>query len=172
MPRLYRPHVPLEVRYCVALRQTDGLSPGRAAEEAKKARKARSLRWALDQELTILAKKLGCRETDLRLDHDPPLAARPRYRRGLGKKTYYEPPANDADYLLYRPHGPEFAGSHLIKTYVRGEHGQYPDRVLIKRERKRREGKRAKPKRKWSSPPLRSASRWPPKRSRKIGKVI
>jgi hypothetical protein len=81
---------------------------------------------------------LGCNRHDLRLDHDPPLAARPRFRRGLGKKTYYQPPANDPDHLVYRPHGPEFEGSHLIKTNVRGDHGQFPDRVLIKRENRKK----------------------------------
>lgn len=48
----------------------------------------------------------------------------------------YSPDANDARYLEYLPHGPEFDGSHLIKTNIRGRHGQHPDRVLIKKARR------------------------------------
>lgn len=98
----------------------------------------------LDFLLRLLAKQIGCDLSDLRLDHDPPLAARPKERRGLGKKTYYVPDANDPDHLFYRPHGPEFEGSHLIKTNVRGDHGQHPDRVLIKKQRRIERGPKPK----------------------------
>ena len=80
----------------------------------------------------------------MRLDHDPPLAARPKHRRGLGKRTYYIPDANDPNHLFYRPHGAQFAGSHLIKTNVRGDHGQHPDRVLIKKNRRIERGPKPK----------------------------
>jgi len=49
----------------------------------------------------------------------------------------YAPHAHDPDCLRYRPQPPEFAGSHHVKTNVRGEHGQYSDVVLAKRERRR-----------------------------------
>jgi hypothetical protein len=175
MTRLYRPHIPLEVRCRVALRQLGELWP----DEALKANEG-ALGDFLARLLSKLAELLGCKVSDLRLDHNPPLAARPRFRRGLGRKTYYQPPANDPDHLAYRPHGPEFAGSHLIKTNIRGDHGQHPDRVLIKRERQRRE---KRPKKRGQSywamkrklqnrpqfakgRPLKSASRWP--KGRKI----
>ena len=120
----------------------------------------------LNQLLFKLAELLGAKK--LHLDHDPPLGARPQFRRGLGKKTYYEPPANDPHHLIYRE-----KHAHHIKTNVRGEHGQHPDRVLIKRERKRQTKKkpsrfsrppcRAK-KSTWPKRPLRSANRWPKRR--------
>ena len=75
---------------------------------------------------------MDCGIKDLHLDHDPALGA--RKRKGEGKKTVYDPPANSPDHLIYRE-----KHDHHIKTNVRGEHGQHPDRVLIKRERRRRE---------------------------------
>lgn len=129
MSRLYRPHIPLSVRCEVSERQLSKWFINVPFH------KVLSKRLALL--LDLLAAKIGCTVKDLRLDHDPPLAARPRRRKGLGRKTYYIPDANDPDHLFYRPHGPEFEGSHLIKTNVRGDHGQFPDRVLIKRERRR-----------------------------------
>jgi hypothetical protein len=130
--RLYRPHIPVEVKCRVAMRQLGELWP----DEALKAN-AGGHGAFLDRLLFKLAELLGCEVKDLRLDHDPPLAWRPWFRRGLGKKTYYEPAANDPHHLFYRPHGPQFAASHLIKTNVRGDHGQHPDRVLIKKEKRR-----------------------------------
>lgn len=130
MPRLYRPYIPLEVRCAVILRQLGEMWVGEFVDEQRG-----NYKKLLAQMLGQFARLAGCSVRDLRLDHDPPLAARPR--RGRGRKTIYEPDANDHGHLLYRPHGPEFDGSHLIKTNVRGDHGQFPDRVLIKRERRR-----------------------------------
>jgi len=161
MARLWRPHIPLRVRCQVAAQQ---LGTTVFVEHIFREEKEPSGKF-LRRQLAALARKLGCEVKDLRLDHDPPLAARPQFRRGLGKKTYYEPDANDPDHLFYRPHGPEFDRSHLIKTNVRGDHGQFPDRVLIKRERRRR-SKKPKKSHKWGSRPLRSGSRWP--KGRKI----
>lgn len=129
MPRLFRPHVPLSVRCAVArrqLRERNSTFKGFGG----------TLTIMLEQLRTALAESFKCEVKELRLDHDPPLGARPRRRRGLGRKTYYTPDANDPDHLFYRPHGPEHEGSHLVKTNVRGDHGQHPDRVLIKKERK------------------------------------
>lgn len=145
MARLYRPHIPLSVRLTVVLRQLEFI-PAIVKSAVNAAIKDRRVGEMLHERLGQLAMNLGCERKDLRLDHDPPLAARPSYRRGLGKKRYYIPAANDPDHLVYRPHGAEFEGSHLIKTLVRGDHGQFPDRVLIKRERKRHEKKKPKPK--------------------------
>lgn len=140
MSRLWRPHIPIEVKCRVAMRHLDYDTVAAGVALATSDRKLGTLLALL---LEALARRLGCTVKDLRLDHDPPLGARPQFRRGLGKKTYYEPDANDPNHLLYRPHGPEFEGSHLIKTNIRGEHGQHPDRVLIKKERRRlRKGKR------------------------------
>lgn len=169
MARLYRPHIPLLIRAQVAERQmaekvhclpTNGF--GRHLRDDPNA----SARKRLDATLFHLARIFGCEVSDLRLDHDPPLAARPKERRGLGKKTYYVPDANDPDHLFYRPHGPEFNGSHLIKTNVRGDHGQHPDRVLIKKQKRLERGPRPKrqpgfkktkaPKTKWPSRPFAS----------------
>ncbi len=100
------------------------------------AKRDRMLSVSIENLIPKLAALLGCEVGELRLDHDPPLAQRPQERRGLGRKTYYTPAANDPEHLFYRPHGPQHAGSHLIKTNVRGDHGQHPDRVLIVKARK------------------------------------
>jgi hypothetical protein len=150
MARLYRPHIPLAVRVAVASRQLE--QRGRSA--IVRTVKETTGTWGdqLHHLLLYLAREMECEVADLRLDHDPPLAARPKERRGLSPKTFYTPDANDPDHLFYRPHGPEHAGSHLIKTNIRGDHGQHPDRVLIKKERRREKG--PKPKR---GPPIKSA---------------
>lgn len=167
--KLYRPHVPLSVRVIVAARQlrahgdksSRSVLYGLSLSEPKNfpgdptLSFARKLAWLM----SALAICLGCEVKDLRLDHDPPLGARPRRRRGLGRKTYYTPDANDPDHLFYRPHGPEHAGSHLIKTNVRGEHGQHPDRVLIKKARKLERSRNGETLRKASGFPKRSSQR-------------
>ena len=178
MARLYRPTIPVEIKCRVALRQLGEAEIDNVIEANRPRRDAgymvgvvglapgRSLGRLLDDLLEQLAEKLRCKVEDLRLDHDPPLAARPQERRGLGRKTYYVPDANDPEHLFYRPHGPQFEGSHLIKTNVRGDHGQHPDRVLIKKMRRIERGPRPKrqpgfkkknpkaPKRKWPSRPF------------------
>ena len=143
MSRLYRPHIPLEVRCKVAERQLCEAyrSQGILCQQILT---AGSMGNRLKVLLGTLAGEKGCDVKDLRLDHDPPLAARPKERRGLGRKTYYVPDANDPDHLFYRPHGPQFEGSHLIKTNVRGDHGQHPDRVLIKKQRRLERGPKKK----------------------------
>lgn len=90
------------------------------------------------------------------LDHNPPLRAR-TFSKRTGK---YTPDANDPDHLEYRLKAPEANRSHYIKTYVRGDRGQFPDRVLIKRER-RREKPKKKRKTKWASRPMRGRTSWP-----------
>lgn len=138
MPRLYRPHIPLEVRCLVATRQlehNDFLL--RLVEASYEGR----LRNFLDHLLGRLATKFGCKVKDLRLDHDPPLAARPFMHKRKTGTVVYKPDANDPDHLFYRPHGTQFDGSHDVKTRIRGDHGQYSDVALIKRERRRRQKK-------------------------------
>lgn len=149
MPKLYRPHIPLSVRCKVAERQLREaflpLEP--SLDDVPTKPLARRLRLLLEA-LVVLK---GCEVSDLRLDHDPPLGGRPRHRRGLNPRTFYTPDANDPDHLFYRPHGPEHEGSHLIKTNVRGDHGQHPDRVLIKKQRRLEKPPRAKKKARFSS---------------------
>jgi hypothetical protein len=132
--KLYRPSIPLEVKCRVVLRQIGELYPEETLQAAKK---SRCLGRALNGWLSVFAKVIGCEVSELRLDHDPPLALRPQERRGLGRKTYYTPDANDPEHLFYRPHGAQHAGSHHVKTFVRGEHGQFSDIALIKRQRRR-----------------------------------
>lgn len=155
MARLWRPAIPLEVKCRVALRQLgDTPSADRLIDNSKG-----MLGHFLKCLLFNLAESFDCSVNDLRLDHEPALALRPQFKRGLGKKTYYEPDANDPEYLFYRPHGAQYAGSHDVKTRLRGDHGQYSDIALIKRQRKR--DRPPKPKRKWASRPF-------PKGQRKI----
>jgi hypothetical protein len=148
MARIYRPAIPIEVKCRVALRQLGEIRPDEVINNNRPRSDAgymvgiakmpgRSLGRLLPTLLERLADLLGCAIEDLRLDHDPPLAARPQERRGLGRKTYYTPDANDPEYLFYRPHGAQFDGSHDVKTRIRGDHGQYSDVVLIKRQRRR-----------------------------------
>jgi hypothetical protein len=131
---LYRPAIPLEVKLRVVLRQLGEMFPDDVIAIAKK---NRCLARQLNGSLAMLASNLGCEVKDLRLDHDPALATRPQERRGLGKKTYYVPDANDPEFMKYRPHGAQFEGSHDVKTRIRGDHGQFSDIALIKRQRRR-----------------------------------
>jgi hypothetical protein len=168
MPRLLRPHVSVEVRCRTVLRQIGELWPDDVIETA---RKARSLGAQLRGLLSMLASNLGCDVSDLRLDHDPALAIRKKvFRKGV--HVGYVPDACDPEHLIYRT-----AVAHHIKTNVRGDGAQHPDRVLIKKERRRQKKtgpaprfrsaiNKSKPKRKWASRPLRSAGAWP--KGRKI----
>src|SRR6185369_1150215 len=49
----------------------------------------------------------------------------------------YVPDANDPANLKYRPHGAQFDGTRDAQNRTRGEHGQFSDIALIKRERRR-----------------------------------
>ena len=132
--KLYRPAIPLEVKCRVVLRQLGGLFPEETLQAAKK---DRCLGRVLNVWLSEFAQIIGCEVSELRLDHDPPLALRPQEPRGLGRKTYYTPDANDPEHLFYRPHGAQHAGSHHVKTFVRGDGAQFSDIALIKRQRRR-----------------------------------
>jgi hypothetical protein len=184
MPRLYRPTIPVEVKCRVVLRQLGELWPDQVIDAnrpkpyASYLAKAgcpqgNSLGRLLDRLLDKLAELLGCNVSDLRLDHDPPLGARPQFRVGLSK-TRYEPPANSVQHLIYRT-----KEDHRTKTLIRGEHGQYRDLALIKRARRRAKkasasrikysghlGRKIKVKSRWGSRPL--PSRPFPKVRRKI----
>ena len=151
MARLYRPHIPLSVRCKVAERQ---LLQGFERLNAKVVTATRSYGERLAVLLAALAADFSCEVSDLRLDHDPPLGARQIVPAGrvipgcwlntFGVPVRYEPDANDPDHLFYRPHGAQFQGSHDVKTRIRGDHGQYPDRVLIKKMRRLERGPKPK----------------------------
>lgn len=115
MPRLPRPYIPLKVRLQVAERQV-GFKPCPEATASSRLQ-------------GILMMLFG--DSPAHLDHDPPLAARKKIKNKAGEIIGYRPAANDPNYLIYRT-----AGAHRLKTNVRGEHGQHPDRVLIKKNRK------------------------------------
>jgi hypothetical protein len=139
MVRLYRPSIPLDVRIRVVLRQLGEMFIEEIISSARG-----HLGKLLAAKLEALASLLGCEVKDLRLDHDPALATRQRLQYSSVIKPIYFPDANDPEYLNYRPHGPQFEHSHLIKTNVRGEHGQHPDRVLIKKARRLERGPKPK----------------------------
>jgi hypothetical protein len=130
MPRLFRPTIPAEVKCRVLLRQLGEMFPDAVIAEHRRGLGA--LAEALQGRLADL---LRCTAKDLRLDHDPALGL--RARSGEGRETVYDPPANDPEFLAYRPHGTEFEGSHDVKTRIRGDNGQFSDITLIKRERRR-----------------------------------
>ena len=162
MARLYRPHIPLEVRCRVALRQLGELWPDQLLAE-----------WdgPLGALLDLLLAKLGplindAEIVEFHLDHDPALAAREKvFRKGV--HVGYRPDANDPEFLIYRE-----KTAHKMKTNLRGEHGQHPDRVLIKKnrriEKKVKKSRSPRPKstltsplRRWPKRELKSANRWP-----------
>jgi|SRR6516164_8519596 len=118
--RLPRPRVPISVKIEVALLQLRDPETNALRLAPIMRNKTKRLNW-------ILTEIFGNVPT-VHLDHDPPLAARKFYPRS-GR---YKPAANDPKYLIFRT-----VEDHRIKTFVRGEHGQYSDRVLIKREKRR-----------------------------------
>jgi len=142
MGRLYRPPIPIEVKVRVALRQLGEMFPDDAIKGAL-GRRGR-LGGFLAEKLADLAKLLGCEVSDLRLDHDPPLGARQRLQYSSVVKPNYIPDANDPEHLNYRPHGPQFAGSHDVKTRIRGDNGQLSDIALIKKNRRIERGPKPK----------------------------
>lgn len=164
MTRLYRPYIPVEVKCRVILRQL-GMFPAIIEMLIEDYRKLRNLGGLLKGRMGDLADLLGCEIAELRLDHDPPLALRPKERRGLGKKTYYVPDANDPEHLVYRPHGAQHEGSHDVKTRIRGDHGQHSDLALIRIEKRRAAKKVKKKRRVWRSRPLTQGKTVWPKRS-------
>ena len=181
MSRLPRPPIPLAVKLTVALRQLSECHPSAIKLHVDAMRQKRRLGVRLIQAMESLARKLGCEVRDLRLDHDPALENReklvemPDGNRLLtiivpkgARVLRYTPDANDPAFLFYRPHGAQFAGSHLIKTNIRGDRGQHSDRALAAKN-KRIVRNREKPgKTATKSRQLRSANRWPPKGSQKI----
>lgn len=152
-----RPHIPLPVKVRVLLRQIGELWP---EDYLRDVRQKRQLAHAVNGLTVMLAQQLGCTVDELELDHDPPLRVR-KFNKRTGK---YTPDANDHNYLFYRP-------DHKTKTNVRGDHGQFPDRVLINREKKRelRLFHKRRRRRRQSWPKQRIPQRqnpWPPKGSR------
>ncbi len=121
--RLLRPHIPLETRCRVVARQL-----GRPFPLARDRGPYGSLLAALLQDL---ANQIDCWPGELHLDHDPSLGAREKVFR-KGQHIGYKPAANDPEFLVYRE-----KHDHFIKTNVRGIGAQHPDRVLIKKQRRR-----------------------------------
>lgn len=177
MARLYRPYIPLAVRVKVAARQvilSGALGP------AIQVGIFDTYKSAGDRLGELLRHLFG--DKPFALDHNPALMNRKRC--GTGKQTVYSPPANHPDYLVYREAGP--GSDHDIKTRVRGDGAQHSDLALAriaKRKAKKKTaggpaslrprrlgrpvpkaGKRAPTRHR----PFRSASRWPPKGSRKV----
>lgn len=167
--KLLRPHIPLDVKLQVAARQLcqgNGLACVLSVMASRWTKQAK-----LDWMLHVL---FGA--GPVHLDHDPPLALR-YYNERTGK---YRPPANDPMHLVYRT-----AKEHEVKTRVRGDHGQFADLALIRREKRRVKqakrsqaenskaqlsvAKQSKPSkvagRKWPA-----TNRWPPKGSRPLGR--
>lgn len=118
-----RKYIPVEVRCRVILRQLGEMWPDAVIEENRGAHEA-----LLGRLLDRLAALLDAER--LHLDHNPPLAARKKVVRH-GAVVGCKPDANDPNYLLYRE-----KRSHQVKTNIRGDRGQYPDRVLIKKSRR------------------------------------
>jgi hypothetical protein len=185
MPRLLRPPIPLDVKLRVLLRQLGEMWPDAVIRAA---REERRLGAAVTEKYTELSQLLrpGEKIVALQLDHDPALENReklvllPGGRKARliivpegGEVVRYYPDANDPEHLIYRE-----KHAHHIKTNVRGDGAQFPDRVLIKRERRRQNGKQKKSRPVLSNRAgLKSLKRripnrrdpWPPRGSRPLG---
>lgn len=158
MGRLLRPSIPLALELRVLCRQLGEMF---ADDVVAIATEARSLGTVVVDRKERLAALLGCKVEDLRLDHDPALVNREKIMlldgaefRGVvrpkgAKVLRYFPDANDPEYLAFRPHQADAAGSHDVKTRIRGDRGQLSDLALArkaKRAAKKAEG-RPRPKR-------------------------
>lgn len=163
MSRLKRPYIPLAVRVIVAERQFDAATPFPPWNGEQNASVFRTFvdrdgwkkRNPLSEQLDMLLRLLFG-EQKVNLDHDPPLGARKKIFR---KRVHvdYDPPANDPTCLVYR-----LAVDHRTKTNVRGEHGQHPDRVLIKKNRRLEELQSGKaPRRRKAKIPNKKNFKWP-----------
>lgn len=141
------------------LRQLGEMWPDRVIDERRKT--PGRLGALLVEKLSAFAATLGCDGKDLHLDHDPALGAREKVYDGWHQHIGYIPDANDPEFMRYRE-----KHAHHIKTNVRGDGAQHPDRVLIKKNRRqeRREAGMENGKRhRWPSRPLRGRSSFPPK---------
>jgi hypothetical protein len=138
--KLPRPYVPLNIRLQVAARQLKPQPRGFGYVYFYVLKPQKRLK-------ALLTDIFG--DDTVQLDHEPPLAVRKKIRHRDGTITYV-PDANDPDFLIYRN-----ADEHLLKTNVRGDGAQYPDRVRIKKIR-RIERPRPKRKYKWPSRPIAS----------------
>ena len=173
MSKLPRPYIPYSVRVAVAEQQM--AARGHAVIFSPP---PSNTRQRLAELLRVLFGEQPPGEP-LQLDHDPPLAGRifnPKTQR-------YKPDANDPRFLIWRT-----KADHKRKTYLRGDGGQFSDRILIKRERRRKREEAPAPvsafkammaeaiekrkefakrnKRKWPSRPFpRRASGWDKRRS-------
>lgn len=139
MSRIFRPYIPLRIRCEVATRQLGWNEPYTLVKVHHCGYGA-----LLEMMLHPLAVQLGCNVSELRLDHEPALALRPLMHKRKTGTVVYKPDANDPEFLFYRPHGAQHAGSHDIKTRIRGDHGQFSDIALIKRQRRRERGPKPK----------------------------
>jgi hypothetical protein len=129
MARLPRKNIPLPVKLRVVLRQLGEMWPDEIVERATLEKR---LKATFDERLEKLRELLGGSEVELHLDHDPPLGAREKIRDSEGVVVAYVPDELDPECLIYRE-----KRAHEIKTNVRGDGAQYPDRVKIKRQRRR-----------------------------------
>ena len=160
MSRLPRPHISDSIKVEVVLRQLQSYG---ASGSMTTRDKGERLADFLERLLMGIATYMECPRDQLRLDHEPALENRVKMFKN-GVHVEYYPPAGHPDWLAYRPHGPEFAGSHLVKTNVHGDHGQHSDRALAAKNKniaRNRDPNRRKAK-------IKSANRWPAKGSQKI----
>jgi hypothetical protein len=137
-----RPPIPLFTRLVVAARTALDLPPEFALAIARDAKAHGCMGEWLEVLLGQAAHQMGCPVSELRFDHEPALRVRPYNPKIKNVACRFIPPANDVASIILRPHSPEYEGSHHVKTVVRGDHGQYSDVVLIKRERRRERGKK------------------------------
>lgn len=124
-----RPPIPWNVQWIAAQRQAFRAGIPTAFPVANK-RGTVSQKAIRDATRVMLAALFPGEKTHC--DHNPPLRTRGYNPRRKDVAARYTPHANDPDHLIHRT-----VHAHKIKTNIRGDGAQFPDRVLIKRERKR-----------------------------------
>jgi hypothetical protein len=124
--KLDRPYVPMIIRVAVAERQ---------CREAGKQHAIPPPAWRESDRLSYMLGLLFDNEK-AELHHRPALCNRERYEHK--GRTYYRPPANDPEYLVYLTEA-----EHDIETRVRGAGAQLSDLGQL-RKAKRREKKEAR----------------------------
>ena len=144
MAPLPRSYCSVETRCRVALAQLGEMWADRVIADHKA---RRALGALLREKLEKIAELLGCDVANLQRDHDPALVNRKklvelpdgRRRRVIipprgARVIRYYPDENDWRFMVYRP-----KARHVVKTRVRGDHGQLSDLALARKEKRRLE---------------------------------
>lgn len=148
MSRIPRPRIPDAIKVQVAERQLRAFNCSPGMLERSETR----IRDYLGRLLRGLALYMGDAALKLELHHRPALINRCRYEHR--RKTFYDPPANDPNHLVYLPEA-----DHDVETRVRGLLGQHSDLGLWRKNKNI--ARNRDPKRRKVKIPQRQKNAWP-----------